>query len=62
MLEQANREAYLLTKEGIKVSVPGKERGGQKTERVRVMDREHPANSDFLLVASTNRAVCRWSS
>ena len=36
LLEQANREVYLLLKEGIKVSVPDKERGGQKTERVRV--------------------------
>jgi type I restriction enzyme R subunit len=35
----------------LKVSVPEKERGGQKTERVRVMDWEHPANSDFLLVS-----------
>ena len=51
LLEQANREVYLLLKEGIKVSVPDKERGAQKTERVRVMDWEHPANNDFLLVS-----------
>lgn len=51
LLEQANREVYLLLKEGIKVSVPDKERGGQKTERVRVMDWEQPANNDFLLVS-----------
>ena len=50
-LEAANREVYLLLKEGIKVSVPDKERGGQKTERVRVIDWEHPANNDFLLVS-----------
>ncbi|HEY5769821.1 MAG TPA: HsdR family type I site-specific deoxyribonuclease [Terrimicrobium sp.] len=50
LIEQANREVYLLLKEGIKVSVPDKERGGQKTERVRVIDWEHPANNDFLLV------------
>ena len=42
---------YLLLKEGIKVSVPDKERGGQKTERLRVIDWEHPANNDFLLVS-----------
>src|SRR5204862_3801701 len=36
LLEQANREVYLLAKEGIKVSVPDKQRGGQKTERVGV--------------------------
>jgi type I restriction enzyme R subunit len=91
-LEAANREVYLLLKEGIKVSVPdtatdstphpsplpgrsgeggGVQRsaratsrlddgalgtarptsGGQKTERVRVVDWEHPANNDFLLVS-----------
>ena len=32
-LEAANREVYLLLKEGIKVSVQDKERGGQKAER-----------------------------
>src|SRR5262245_27254867 len=51
LVEQANREVYLLLKEGVKVSVPHKERGGQKTERVRLMDWEHPANNDFLLVS-----------
>jgi len=50
-LEAANREVYLLLKEGIKVSVPDKERGGQKTERLRVVDWENPANNDFLLVS-----------
>jgi type I restriction enzyme R subunit len=50
-LEAANREVYLLLKEGIKVSVPDKERGGQKTERLRVIDWEHPENNDFLLVS-----------
>src|SRR5689334_7410464 len=39
----ANREIYLLLKEGIKVSVPDGQ-GGQKTERLRVMDWENPAN------------------
>ena len=53
-LEAANREVYLLLKEGIKVSVPDKERGGQKTERVRVIDWEHPTNNDFLLVSQFN--------
>jgi type I restriction enzyme R subunit len=71
-LEAANREVYLLLKEGIKVSVPDAETdatphrgprpgrggegvrsrgGGQKTERVRVVDWEHPVNNDFLLVS-----------
>ena len=61
ILEAANREVYLLLKEGIKVSVPdrsqplrrGEEsKGGQKTERrLRVIDWEHPENNDFLLVS-----------
>ena len=51
LLEAANRELYLLLKEGIKVSVPDRERGGQKTERVRVVDWEHPEKNDFLLVS-----------
>ena len=51
LLEQANREVYLLLKEGIKVSVPDREHGGQKTERVRVIDWENPVNNDFLLVS-----------
>jgi len=50
-LEAANREVYHLLKEGIKVSVPDRERGGQKAERVRVVDWEVPANNDFLLVS-----------
>jgi type I restriction enzyme R subunit len=49
-LEAANREVYLLLKEGVKVSLPDRERGGQKTERVRVIDWEHPVNNDFLAV------------
>ncbi len=53
-LEAANREVYLLLKEGIKVSVPDRQpaaAGGQKTERLRVVDWEHPENNDFLLVS-----------
>jgi type I restriction enzyme, R subunit len=48
-LKGANREVYLLLKEGIKVSMPDRERGGQKTERLRVVDWENPANNDFPL-------------
>lgn len=36
--EEASREVYLLLKEDIKVSVPDCERGGQKVERLRVID------------------------
>lgn len=50
-LVAANREVYALLKEGIRVSVPDRERGGQKTERLRVIDWENPANNDFLLVS-----------
>jgi type I restriction enzyme R subunit len=50
-LEAANREVYRLLKEGIAVSVPDREHGGQKTERLRVIDWQHPENNDFLLVS-----------
>ncbi|MBX7244145.1 MAG: type I restriction endonuclease subunit R [Candidatus Sumerlaeaceae bacterium] len=50
-LEAANREVYELLKEGIKVSVQDRERDGQKTERLRAVDWENPANNDFLLVS-----------
>jgi type I restriction enzyme R subunit len=65
-LVAANREIYGFLKEGITVSMPdtgdstphpsplpgrGGEGGGQKTERVRVLDLENPANNDFLLVS-----------
>ena len=47
----ANSEIYRLMKDGIPVSVPDREHGGQKTERVRVIDWEHPEENDFLLVS-----------
>ncbi|MCS6264111.1 MAG: type I restriction endonuclease subunit R [Nitrospira sp.] len=50
-LVAANREVYGLLKEGIPVSVPDPKGGGQKTERVRVIDWENPAANDFLLVS-----------
>jgi type I restriction enzyme R subunit len=49
-LEAANHEVYLLLKEGIRVSVPDRQHGGQKTERLRVINWEQPENNDFLLV------------
>lgn len=52
MLEvAANREVYLLLKDGVQVSIPDVELGGQKIERVAVIDWEHPAENDFLLVS-----------
>ncbi|MEJ7759546.1 MAG: type I restriction endonuclease subunit R [Gemmatimonadaceae bacterium] len=50
-LEAANREVYLLLKSGIRVSLPDREHGGQKEERLRVVDWEQPENNDFLLVS-----------
>lgn len=47
----ANREVYTILKEGVQVSVPDLERGGQKTERVRVIDWGDSAANDFLLVS-----------
>ncbi|MEQ9363466.1 MAG: type I restriction endonuclease subunit R [Leptospirales bacterium] len=50
-LEAANREVYQLLKDGIAVSVPDGEQGGQRTERLRVLDWERPERNDFLLVS-----------
>jgi hypothetical protein len=50
-LEAANREIYRLLKDGIPVSVLDPEHGGQKTERLRVIDWEQPEQNDFLLVS-----------
>lgn len=47
----ANRELWALMRDGVKVSVPDLVKGGQKTERVRVVDWENPAANDFLLVS-----------
>ena len=53
----ANREVYLLLKEGVPVSVPDRERGGQRTLRVRVIDWKNVANNDFLCVSYLHRAA-----
>jgi type I restriction enzyme R subunit len=50
-LEAANREIYQLLKDGIEVSVPNREQGGQKIERLRVVDWAQPHQNDFLLVS-----------
>jgi type I restriction enzyme, R subunit len=50
-LSAANREVYGFLKDGIPVSVRDPKGGGQKTERVRVIDWENPAANDFLLVS-----------
>ncbi|MBF0609527.1 MAG: type I restriction endonuclease subunit R [Magnetococcales bacterium] len=50
-LEAANREIYRLLKEGVRVSMPDREHGGQKNERLRVVDWEIAENNDFLAVS-----------
>ena len=51
-LVAANRDVYDLLKHGLPVSVPDREHGGQKTERLRVIDWQQPlAGNDFLLVS-----------
>lgn len=50
-LAAANREVYSFLKDGIPVSVPDAKGGGQKIERVRVVDWENPAANDFLVVS-----------
>jgi len=46
----ANEEVYQLIKGGVPVQLPDRKHGGQKTERVNVIDWEHPEANDFLLV------------
>lgn len=50
-LVAANREVWELIQEGVTVSVPDRERGGQKPEKMRVVDWENPRANDFLLVS-----------
>jgi type I restriction enzyme R subunit len=46
----ANREVWQLLRDGVPVSVPDQQRGGQKAERVRVINWERPEANDFLVV------------
>jgi type I restriction enzyme R subunit len=48
-LAEANREIDKLLKQGVKVSFPDQEHGGQRVEVVSVVDWEVPENNDFLL-------------
>ena len=50
-LVEANREIDKLLKGGVKVEFPDRERGGQREEKVRVIDWEVPENNDFLLAS-----------
>jgi len=47
----ANRELWALMRGGVKVSVPDLVRGGQKDERVRVVDWDDATANDCLLVS-----------
>jgi len=49
-LAGANRETWQLIRDGVKVQVADRERGGVKDERVRVVDWDNPAENDLLLV------------
>jgi type I restriction enzyme, R subunit len=50
-LAEANREVYDLLKDGVPVTVRDPERGGQRDERVRVIDWTNPGANDFLAVS-----------
>jgi len=50
-LEAANRDVYALLKDGIPVSVPDHEHGGQKSERLAVINWTDSTSNDFLLVS-----------
>src|ERR1700761_4836262 len=47
----ANQDVYKLLKEGIDVSIPDREYGEHRKERLRVIDWERPERNDFLLVS-----------
>lgn len=47
----ANHETWEMLRDGIKATVPDLERGGQKIERLRVVDWATPQANDFLLVS-----------
>lgn len=46
---QANKEVYQLLKNGIKVTV--RDRGGERTENLQVIDWNNPKNNDFFLAS-----------
>jgi type I restriction enzyme R subunit len=50
-LVDANQEIYALLKDGVPVSMPDVVTGGQKIERIKLVDWDKPTNNDFLLVS-----------
>jgi len=47
----ANRELYLLIRNGVKVRIRSEESGEEATETVRVVDWDNPDNNDFFLAS-----------
>lgn len=50
LAEQANREVYRLLKDGVPVSVPDEHNGGERIERVRIINWAEPSANDLLAV------------
>jgi type I restriction enzyme R subunit len=50
-LVAANRELYDLLKDGVEVSIPDRKHGGQRIERLRVIDWNDSLANDFLVVS-----------
>ena len=50
-LAMANREIYELLKEGVPISIPDLESGGQRSIRLKIVDWANPENNNFLLVS-----------
>ena len=48
---QANREIYLLLKNGVQVKIPTPDGEGETVESVKLIDWKTPASNDFLLVS-----------
>jgi len=46
----ANEDVYKLLKNGVPVQVADREHGGQRTERVNIIDWQNPETNDFLVV------------
>lgn len=50
-LAEANREVDKLLRNGVKVQTPDRERGGQRTDVVKVIDWDISGNNDFFLAS-----------
>ena len=50
-LVAANREMWELIRDGVAVMVHDPDHGGQRPERVRVVDWQDPTANDFLVVS-----------